>query len=167
MINNLLNGLVNAKQIKREVKLNSSKIDFLINGSCYLEVKTPLRFIPFGTKKAPAKFNSFERMARHFTDISNEIKFRQKAIVLLCYLYNAEPFKVPEKPNPERECKNKIKLSEIDKIINFLKNKEMVINMNKLISRYQKGLTFDTARKIYEKSGFEPLLETIVYFKKL
>ena len=99
--NNFLTKIINAKEIKREVKLNNSKIDFLINNNCFLEIKTPLRHLPFGDKKDGKNFNSFERLGRHFQEISLQIKQGQRAIVLLCYLYNANKFKVPEKPNTE------------------------------------------------------------------
>jgi sugar fermentation stimulation protein A len=99
--NNLLGDMINVREIKREVKLNTSKIDFLVNENCFLEVKTLLMFIPFGDKKADTKFNSFERLGRHFQEISLQIEKGQKAIVLLCCLYNAVPFKVPNKPNAE------------------------------------------------------------------
>jgi len=99
--NNLLKKMINVKEIKREVKLNNSKIDFLINNNCFLEIKTPLRHLPFGNKKEDNKFNSFERMGRHFQEISLQIKENQRAIVLLCYLYDADEFKVPEEPNKE------------------------------------------------------------------
>jgi sugar fermentation stimulation protein A len=99
--NNLLTKMINAKEIKREVKLNDSKIDFLINNNCFLEIKTPLINLPFGDKKDDNNFNSFERLGRHFQEISLQIKQNKKAIVLLCYLYNANKFEVPETPNAE------------------------------------------------------------------
>jgi sugar fermentation stimulation protein A len=99
--NNLLKKMIDVKELKREVNLNKSKIDFLINENCFLEVKTPLRHIPFGNKKEDTKFNSFERLGRHFQEISLQIKKGQRAIVLLCYLYDADEFKVPEKSNLE------------------------------------------------------------------
>jgi sugar fermentation stimulation protein A len=99
--NNLLRKMVKAKEIKREVKLKNSRIDFLINNHCFLEVKTPLTMLPFGNLKNNTKFDSFERLARHFTDMSKQIKKGQRAIVLLCYMYNAPPFETPDKPNLE------------------------------------------------------------------
>lgn len=97
--NNLLVEMIAVEEIKREVKLNNSKIDFLINNNCFLEIKTPLSHLPFGNKKDNNNFNSFERLGRHLYDISLRIKKGQRAIVLLCYLYDADEFKVPEKPN--------------------------------------------------------------------
>lgn len=97
--NNLLRKMIYVEEIKREVKLNNSKIDFLINNKCFLEIKTPLSLLPFGNKKDNNTFNSFERLGRHFREISLQIKKSQRAIVLLCYLYNADEFKIPDKPN--------------------------------------------------------------------
>jgi len=97
--NNLLVKMIDVGEVKREVKLNNSKIDFLINNNCFLEIKTSLRDLPFGNKKKDNKFNSFERLVRHFHEISLQIKQGHRAIVLLCYLYDADKFKVPEQPN--------------------------------------------------------------------
>jgi len=97
--NNLLTKIINVKEIRREVKLKNSKIDFLINDNCFLEVKTPLRQLPFGNKKNSNNFNSFERLNRHYQDISSNIKRKQRAVVLLCYLYDAPKFKIPKNPN--------------------------------------------------------------------
>jgi len=95
---NLLKKMINVKTIKREVGLNNSRIDFLLNDNCFLEVKTLLIHMPFGSKKPPNKFTSLERLIRHFTDISNQLKKGQRAIVLLCYLYNAKKFEPPKVP---------------------------------------------------------------------
>jgi len=97
--NNLLKKMINVQDFKREVKLKTSKIDFLVNENCFLEVKTPLTMLPFGTKKGKYEFTSFERLERHFTDISKQISKGQRAIVLLCYMYNAPRFKVPKLSN--------------------------------------------------------------------
>jgi sugar fermentation stimulation protein A len=93
------------KEIKREVKLGRSRIDFLINSRDYLEVKTPLMIIPTeghrNSRENQTPFNSFDRMIKHFRDVSGSIKGGSRAIFLLCNLYNAEPFKVPEPRSSE------------------------------------------------------------------
>ncbi|MFA6889157.1 MAG: DNA/RNA nuclease SfsA [Candidatus Woesearchaeota archaeon] len=99
--NNLLKNMISVTNIQREVKLHNSKIDFLINNTCFLEVKTPLTHLPFGTRKPNTTFNSFERLARHVEEISQNINPGQRALLVLCYMYNATPFKIPEKPNAE------------------------------------------------------------------
>ncbi len=91
-------GQVN--EIKREVQLGKSRIDFLINKKDYLEVKTPLMVIPTAGhekhKKNNKPFTSFDRMIKHFQDISNSIKGNSRAILLLCNIYNAKSFEVPK-----------------------------------------------------------------------
>lgn len=64
--NNLLKKMIDVKELRREVKLNNSKIDFLVNDNCFLEVKTPLRHLPFGNEKLfltpPQHVNSIAKM---------------------------------------------------------------------------------------------------------
>jgi sugar fermentation stimulation protein A len=86
-------------KIQREIPLKKSRIDFLINGRDYLEVKTPLKEIP--SEKHPQhqarknNFISFDRLVKHFGDISKSITKNSRAILLLCYIYDAEIFMVP------------------------------------------------------------------------
>jgi sugar fermentation stimulation protein A len=84
---------------RREVKLGDSRIDFLVNGRDYLEVKMPLKDIPCeghpnytGRNDTPV---DFERMVKHFGDVGNSIEDGSRAIFLLCYVYDAPSFKVP------------------------------------------------------------------------
>ena len=49
-------------------------------------------------EKTHPKFNSFDRLIKHFDDLSKNLKNGSRAIVLMCYMYNADPFK-PEKVN--------------------------------------------------------------------
>ncbi len=101
--NQLNNIFQEIKKIKREVKLNNSRIDFLVNDKDFLEVKTLLKDIPSENhpnyKRRESKFNSFDRITKHFNDLSESIKKDSRAILLLCYLYNSKPFVVP-KENP-------------------------------------------------------------------
>ena len=97
--NNLLQKMIKSKEVEREVKLNNSRIDFLVNKNCFIEVKTPLMYLPFGNKKDDRKFISFERLVRHFNETSFQIKKGKRAVVLLCYLYDAEKFSPPQKAN--------------------------------------------------------------------
>ena len=101
------------KEIKREVKVNNSRIDFLINSQDFLEVKTLLKDIPSENhpnyKKRKSKFVSFDRIIKHFKDISKTIN-NSRAVFLLCYLYNANPFEVP-KENPSKRIINAAKNS--------------------------------------------------------
>lgn len=86
------------EQILREQKLGESRIDFQV-GKDYLEVKTPLISLPqaengISTRRHP-RFNSFDRLIRHFRDLTSNLGPGSRAILLMCYLYDAEPFRPP------------------------------------------------------------------------
>lgn len=98
--NNQLSKIIpEVKELKREVSLGDSRIDFFINNRDYLEVKTPLKDIDCSqhskciNKRTP--FTSFERLIKHFGDISKNLKDGKRAILLMCYIFNAPEFKVP------------------------------------------------------------------------
>lgn len=99
--NNFLPKMIKSKKVKREVKLNNSRIDFLLDDKNYIEVKTPLRFLPFGKKPSESKFNSTDRLLKHFTDISNQVDKDRRAIVLLCYTYDAPVFSPPKRDDTQ------------------------------------------------------------------
>lgn len=82
--------------VHREVKLGSSRIDFLV-GDTYVEVKTPLITLPTGSveKVSHSRFNSFDRLIKHMTELSAALKGGKKAVIAMCYLYDAAPFKPP------------------------------------------------------------------------
>lgn len=82
--------------IRREVKVGNSRIDFLV-GETYVEVKSPLIMLPTGTveKADHSRFNSFDRLIRHMTELSAALQGGKKAVIAMCYLYNAAPFKPP------------------------------------------------------------------------
>jgi sugar fermentation stimulation protein A len=86
--------------LEREVQLGHSRIDFLVNDRIYLEVKTPVNVIPCDGHAQcvvkPAPLTSFDRMIRHFGDISKSIAKGKRAIILLCNIYPAKPFVVPK-----------------------------------------------------------------------
>jgi sugar fermentation stimulation protein A len=85
-------------EVRREVKLGKSRIDFLV-GDSYVEVKTPLITLP-APSKVPrvkrSKFDSFDRLIRHMGELQGSLAQGRKAKIVLCYLYDARPFKPPE-----------------------------------------------------------------------
>jgi len=111
------------KEIKREVKLGKSRIDFLINKRDYLEVKTPLMIIPTEGHKNHREnkkpFVSFDRMVRHFNDISKSIRGNSRAIILLCNLYDAEPFQVPKPIKSENKIVRAAKRANLKGLENW------------------------------------------------
>jgi sugar fermentation stimulation protein A len=96
----LKNGMLSrlaSGPVKREVKLGRSRIDFLV-GDSYVEVKTPLIMLPAGSSVARVKrsrFDSFERLIRHMGELKKSLATGKKAKIVLCYLYDARPFKSP------------------------------------------------------------------------
>ena len=82
--------------VRREVKLGNSRIDFLV-GDTYVEVKTPLIMLPTGSaeKVGHSRFNSFDRLIKHMTELSAALRGGKKAVIAICYLYDAPPFRPP------------------------------------------------------------------------
>jgi len=93
------------EEVGREVKLGRSRIDFLVNKKDYVEVKTPLKdFIPKGAPEVKGMpLTNFERIIKHFKDISSSIKDGSRAIFLMCYMYDAKPFMVPKPSTKEMQ----------------------------------------------------------------
>ena len=101
--NALVNGLFKDMVSKyglvlREQVLGASKLDFLV-GDTYIEVKTPLLSIqlPYPkhikTKKV-GKFSSTERFIKHINELAGSLATNQRAILLVCFIYDNPGFKV-------------------------------------------------------------------------
>jgi sugar fermentation stimulation protein A len=87
----------NGKNVVRERQLGKSRIDFQI-GNDFVEVKTPLITLPgqnTAEKMTHSKFNSFDRLIKHFKDLGKNLKPGSRAIILMCYMYDAAPFVRP------------------------------------------------------------------------
>jgi sugar fermentation stimulation protein A len=84
-------------EVKREVKLGKSRIDFLV-GNAYVEVKTPLITLPAGPGVARvrrSRFDSFDRLIKHMDELKGSLTAGKRAKIVLCYLYDAKPFVPP------------------------------------------------------------------------
>jgi sugar fermentation stimulation protein A len=84
-------------EVRREVRLGSSRIDFLVGGT-YVEVKTPLTVLPVPAGLARSRhgrFDSFDRLIRHMGELGASLREGKRAAILLCYLYDAKPFEPP------------------------------------------------------------------------
>lgn len=80
--------------VRREVKVGKSRIDFLVGGA-YVEVKMPLIMLPAGPQvnRVPrGRFDSFDRLIRHMGELKASLATGKGAKIVLCYLYDAEPF---------------------------------------------------------------------------
>lgn len=79
------------EEVRREVFLGSSKLDFLV-GNTYLEVKTPLTTVnvKYGDKiktKKVTPFSSTDRMVRHVGELAASLKEHERAILLTVQQY--------------------------------------------------------------------------------
>jgi len=84
-------------EVRREVKLGNSRIDFLV-GNAYVEVKTPLITLPSSKdvqRTRRSRFDSFDRVIRHMGELRRSLAAGRRALIVLCYLYDAEPFNPP------------------------------------------------------------------------
>lgn len=94
----------NGKETSRERTLGNSRIDFQV-GKNYVEVKmllihTPSRFDKLNIKRPQSKFDSFDRLIKHFNELGKEVqKNKSRAIILTCYQYDAKPFERPKEDN--------------------------------------------------------------------
>jgi sugar fermentation stimulation protein A len=90
-----LSGMV-AGEVRREVKLGRSRIDFKV-GDTFLEVKTPLITLPSSgsSEVKHSRFDSFDRLIKHFAELSSSLSVGGRAVMALCYLYDAPPFVRP------------------------------------------------------------------------
>jgi len=94
------NGLLSSMAsgvLKREVRLRGSRIDFLV-GDTYVEVKTPLITLPASKsveRVRHGRFDSFDRMIRHMTELRESLSAGRRAVLAMCYLYDAKPFRPP------------------------------------------------------------------------
>jgi len=97
------------KKMESEVKLGNSRLDFLVNETDYVEVKTLLRMIPTeGHPKhrdIPVSFLGYDRLMKHFGDIVRKTDKGSRAIMLLCHTYDAKRFKAEKVKGVEKILK--------------------------------------------------------------
>ncbi|TPX72845.1 hypothetical protein SpCBS45565_g00197 [Spizellomyces sp. 'palustris'] len=94
-------GITKYSTIRREVSVRDSRIDFEIDGTTFLEVKTPLIHIP-GTGIGDSKpLTAFHRIVKHFDELASVVKSEsstgdlKRGIFLFCFFYDAPPFQRP------------------------------------------------------------------------
>ncbi len=101
--------MINSNIVLREQVLGDSKLDFLVENT-FIEVKTPLQClqikIPDYIKiKKSTPFSSTDRMTRHISELGNSLSKNQRAIMLLCFLYDNPGFEVVERSTKYEEVK--------------------------------------------------------------
>jgi sugar fermentation stimulation protein A len=92
-----LDHIVPVTTVQREQALGLSRLDFRVNGNTYIEVKTPLQHLqialPAGTatRKQPS-FDATDRLVKHITELGHSLAGNQRAVMLLCFLYDNPGF---------------------------------------------------------------------------
>lgn len=102
-------------EVLREQKLGISKLDFRV-GDTYLEVKTPLVSlqVEYGphikvTKVAP--FSSTDRFVKHINELANSLNENQRAILLICFIYDNPGFEVGVRSTNSEYVREQVKKS--------------------------------------------------------
>jgi sugar fermentation stimulation protein A len=95
----LLPEIVTANTIRREQFLAGSRLDFLVNGTTYVEVKTPLEnlqvALPDHVRTRPhTPLRSTDRLVRHIGELGRSLAAHERAILLVCFLYDNPGFQV-------------------------------------------------------------------------
>ena len=96
-------------EVQREKFLGESKLDFLV-GNTYLEVKTPLQHlqvdIPEWVKtKKVTPFSSTGRMQRHMAELGKSLQEHERAIMLVCFVYDNPGFQIIERSTNYEEVR--------------------------------------------------------------
>ena len=96
--------------MRREVFLGISKLDFLV-GNTYLEVKTPLQHLqielPEWVKtKEVTPFSSTGRLSKHFEELGGSLKEHERAILLVCFIYDNPGFEIVERSTNYAQVKS-------------------------------------------------------------
>jgi sugar fermentation stimulation protein A len=95
----LLPAMITADTLRREQVLGHSRLDFLVNGHTYIEVKTPLDNLQvtlgdhIQTRPRPP-LDSTDRLVRHIGELGESLAAHQRAILLICFLYDNLGFQV-------------------------------------------------------------------------
>ena len=89
-----LKDIVGDRAFKREKKIGDAMIDFSSVDNFLLEVKMPLISL-LNRNTDYSSFNSFDRFIKHFNVLRENVEKGNRSVVLLCYMYDAEPFVAP------------------------------------------------------------------------
>lgn len=93
-----LAGHRGATEVRREVALGASRLDFLVDNSLYLEVKTPMVQLqtaipPYVPRLPEVPFSSTERAMRHLRELAASLHDHERAAILYCLYYDNTGFR--------------------------------------------------------------------------
>ena len=93
LTHHMLPAMITAGTLRREQVLGHARLDFLINDTTYLEVKTPLDNLQVTlgshvqTRPRPP-LDSTDRLVRHISELGESLAAHQRAILLICFLHD-------------------------------------------------------------------------------
>ena len=99
LTHHMLPAMITAGTLRREQVLGHARLDFLINDTTYLEVKTPLDNLQVTlgshvqTRPRPP-LDSTDRLVRHISELGESLAAHQRAILLICFLHDNPGFQV-------------------------------------------------------------------------
>jgi sugar fermentation stimulation protein A len=131
----LLDKIVpNGHKILREQKIGNSKLDFKIENT-YVELKTPLMYVPWEVSKIPIQERSasyFERFIKHMNDLRNSLKEQENPTMITCFIYDAPMFQIPKPTEKNKNIR--------DVVLNAVKSGVKIWQLNLNIDRYGVGV---------------------------
>lgn len=140
--NNQVPRMISGQKILRERKLGKSRIDFQIDQH-YLEVKTPLISLPTKNRfpaLKPSKFDAFDRLIKHFSELSKSLSKNSRAIILLCYMYDAKTFSPPKLKNDNKKIMLAARRANVKGVETWQINLKMTPTDIKLIKYFKLNL---------------------------
>ncbi|MDR3290138.1 MAG: DNA/RNA nuclease SfsA [Rickettsiales bacterium] len=151
---NQLNKIIDFKgNLKREVAINNSKLDFIVENN-YIEVKTPLTSLfpkyELSKKIEFSKETNFvfaDRMLKHLNELENNLEGEKKAIMIILFMYEAKPFK------PSYAENNEITIKIKQQVKKAMKNGVEIWQLNLEIDK--EGVCLREYFKLMEDSLFE------------
>jgi sugar fermentation stimulation protein A len=125
--------------VHREQFLGVSKLDFLV-GSTYLEVKTPLQHLQvdypdYVKTKKTTPFSTTDRFVKHITELANSLENHQRAILLICFIYDNPGFQVIERSTNYGQIKNAVEVC-VEKGIEFWQSNFFITESGVTLSKY-------------------------------
>ncbi|KPA12720.1 integrase [Candidatus Magnetomorum sp. HK-1] len=98
------------------------------------------------------KFSSYKSTTVKISQYNNKLYIFEDKEDGVC-LGEAVREKPSQKPKSvTKKAEKRMKKNEVEQVVGYLENKGMSVNMKALISCYQKGLTFNIAKIVFEKN---------------